>query len=299
MSEPLLDVVDHLMAVEQAASVVYAAFARRFADRPELRLLWSELAEDEEAHAGLLSEIRAGSIRGAILPVPLGVEMASIERVLDDLHRQRERIEQGRVSIAEALAATIALETSEINEALTRLVESARPFLSSPPFEEGIVKHLHRLLQAVDQLNHPELTAILKDLVEGARRWIPLRPTTILIVEDEADMRETCLRIFRRDGHQCLAAGDGEEALALLQREVPQLILTDLRMPRMDGLDLLRRIRRLPSPPPVVIFSAYVSEASVREALEAGAAAYLAKPFTPEKLRSVVEPLLPRLRPPS
>ncbi len=114
----------------------------------------------------------------------------------------------------------------------------------------------------------------------------------ILIVDDEADMRETCLRIFQRDGHRCLAVGDGEEALALLQREVPDLILTDVRMPRMNGLDLLHRIRRLPSPPPVVVFSAYVSETSVREALEAGAAAYLPKPFTPQKLREVVEPLL-------
>ncbi len=285
-----LEVINRLIAVEQDASALYAAFARRFADRPEFRLLWSELAEDEQVHAALLGEIREGLIEGAIPPERLRLEIGSIGRVPDDLHRQRERVERGAVSLAEALSATIALETSEVNDTLTRVVESARPFLSLS-FDEGIDTHLHRLLVAVDQLNHPELTAVLKALVDLAERRVA-RQLTILIVDDEADMRETCIRIFQRDGYRCLAVSDGLEALALLDAQRPDLILTDLRMPGMDGLTLLRKVRRLDSPPPVVIFTAYVSEGSIREALEAGAAAYLPKPFTPQKLREVVEPLL-------
>ena len=285
-----LEVINRLTAVEQEIGALYAAFAQRFADRPELRLLWSELAEDEQVHAGLLGEIREGLIQGTIPPVRLRLEMGSIEKALDDLHRQRERVERGPVSLAEALSATIALETSEINDTLTRVVESARPFFSLS-FDEGMVKHLHRLLLAVDQLNHPELTAVLKELVDRADRRVAPQ-LTILIVDDEEDMRETCIRVFRRTGYRCLAVSDGQEALALLDAQRPDLILTDLRMPRVDGLALLRKVRRLASPPPVVIFTAYVSEGSIREALEAGAAAYLPKPFTPQKLREVVEPLL-------
>ena len=123
-------------------------------------------------------------------------------------------------------------------------------------------------------------------------------PPKILIVDDEVDMRDTCIRIFQRAGYRCLAVADGQEALALLIDQRPDLILADLRMPRADGLALLKEVRRLAFPPPVVIFTAYVSEDSIREAVEAGAAAYLPKPFTSQKLREVVEPLLSHLRPP-
>jgi CheY-like chemotaxis protein len=286
-----LEVINRLLAVEEAAGALYQALSERFADHPELHALWSELAEDERTHAGLLGEVREGLVRGEIPSDVVRVEAGPAEQALQNIYRQREHLGRGGMSVAEALAATIALETSEINDVLTRVMAAVRPYLPSLLVVEGIVSHLRRLLSAVDRLSHPELTVVLRALVDQvARRGAA--PPKILIVDDESDMRETCVRIFARDGYRCQAVTDGQEALDLLEGERPDLILTDLRMPRVDGLTLLRHVQRLPFPPPVVVFTAYVSEGSIREVLEAGAAAYLPKPFTPRKLREVVEPLL-------
>lgn len=116
---------------------------------------------------------------------------------------------------------------------------------------------------------------------EGGRR-------TILIVDDEADMVESCARICRCEGFACVTAVDGREALALFERQRPALLCTDLRMPGFDGLELLRQAKRIDPSVPVLVLTGYVSEASVREALRAGASAYLAKPFTVRQFSETV-----------
>lgn len=115
----------------------------------------------------------------------------------------------------------------------------------------------------------------------------------ILVVDDEPDMLENVARILRRSSHQCITAASGQEALALVEREHPDLILTDLRMPGMDGLVLLRTVKRLFPPTPVVVFTAYASDAAAREAAEAGAVGFLVKPFTGAELLQTVQQALP------
>jgi len=92
-------------------------------------------------------------------------------------------------------------------------------------------------------------------------------------------------RILRRGPYQCVTATSGAEALALVDRDRPDLILTDLRMPGMDGLALLRAVRQVSPRTPVVILTAYAAEAT---AIAAGASAFLAKPFTGAQLLEVV-----------
>ena len=67
----------------------------------------------------------------------------------------------------------------------------------------------------------------------------------VLIVDDESDMVENCARILRRSGHHCLTTTDPHRALALLESDSPDVLLTDLKMPGMDGMELLRRARDL------------------------------------------------------
>lgn len=282
---------DLLLAVETEAAEFYDALARRFADRPELHALWAELAEDEREHAKWIRgacELMGGEAPLTGLP---NVPIAPLETALHEIKQQRDRIERGTYSVVEALAAAIALETSEVNDTLADFVATTSPHRSSDFFVREIAIHFRRLTGAVDRLSHPELTALLKSVTAKAERQLAHR-RTILVVDDEADMLETCARIFRRSGYTCLTTASGQEALALLERERPDLILTDLRMPRVNGLTLLRQARQLAPEIPVVIFTAYVSEVSAREALEAGAAGYLPKPFTATQLRLTVEQIL-------
>jgi CheY-like chemotaxis protein len=86
----------------------------------------------------------------------------------------------------------------------------------------------------------------------------------------------------------CLTATGGPEALDLLRRQRPDLILADLRMPEMDGLTLLSHARRVAPEVPFVLVTAYGSVETARRARETGAAAYLAKPFGVGDLRDVV-----------
>jgi len=117
----------------------------------------------------------------------------------------------------------------------------------------------------------------------------PRKSWSILVVDDEPDMLENVVRILRRTPHRCLTAATGVVALALVGREHPDLVLTDLRLPGMDGLALLGAVKRLSPPTPVVIFTAYASDAVEKEATRAGAAGFLVKPFTASGLLQVIE----------
>jgi CheY-like chemotaxis protein len=115
------------------------------------------------------------------------------------------------------------------------------------------------------------------------------RLRTLLVVDDEADMLENIARILGRNRYRCLQATSAQAALGLLEREHPDLLLTDLRMPGTDGLALLRQVRRLSPGLPVVIITAFATDAGAREAREAGAAGYLAKPFTARELLLAID----------
>jgi CheY-like chemotaxis protein len=110
----------------------------------------------------------------------------------------------------------------------------------------------------------------------------------VLVVDDEPDMLVGVARILRRAHYECVTAASAEEAMTLFERRRPDLILTDLRMPGMDGLALLRAVRNQLPPTPVVICTAYASEATAQEALAAGASAFLPKPFTGAQLLDAV-----------
>jgi len=111
----------------------------------------------------------------------------------------------------------------------------------------------------------------------------------ILVVDDELDMVESCARILKRVGHQCLTATDAATALALVESERPDLVLTDLKMPGSDGMELLRRARELDPALPVILVTAFATIESAVEAIKQGAFDYLPKNFSVEQLCVAVE----------
>lgn len=118
-----------------------------------------------------------------------------------------------------------------------------------------------------------------------------------LIVDDSSVMRKIVERALRQAGLEALVvfeAGSGTEGLDLLRRQRVDLILSDINMPSMDGLEFLRQIRLqdLAQGTPVVMITTESSEEHVRQAIQAGARGYIRKPFTAEQVKERVLPLV-------
>jgi DNA-binding NtrC family response regulator len=109
-----------------------------------------------------------------------------------------------------------------------------------------------------------------------------------LVVDDDPGVRYTLREILETEGLEVEEAEDGVRALERLEPFQPDLVLADLRMPRMDGMELLRRIGTGPAAPRVVLVTAHGSERQAVEAIKAGAWDYFRKPFEPEELLAVV-----------
>ncbi|NBB53339.1 response regulator [Rhizobium sp. CRIBSB] len=116
---------------------------------------------------------------------------------------------------------------------------------------------------------------------------------TVLVVEDDEIVREVMDLTLSQAGYRVVTAGSGEDGLDMLRRMQIDLVLLDVHMPRMSGLDMLLAMKRLGRPvPPVIMVSANRSAETVRGAMELGCAAYVAKPFTPEGLLERVRKVL-------
>lgn len=111
----------------------------------------------------------------------------------------------------------------------------------------------------------------------------------ILIVEDEPDLLTTCVRLLRQVGHVCLTARTGGAAIGLIDAERPNLVVTDLRLPAVDGLAVTRHARGASPPVPVIVTTAYGSVEARREARQAGATIYLPKPFSAAEFLDAVQ----------
>ena len=110
---------------------------------------------------------------------------------------------------------------------------------------------------------------------------------TILIADDEINIRRVLEAILKRDGYEVVTAASGEEALSLMNREI-QTVITDLKMPGLDGMELLRRLGAQHPDVPVVMITAHGSVENAVEAVKLGAFDYVEKPFDQEQIRQVV-----------
>lgn len=114
--------------------------------------------------------------------------------------------------------------------------------------------------------------------------------TKILVVDDEEVMREFLLEVFSM--HDPICAQNGEEALSLLKEHSISLVITDLKMPQMDGLELLQRIKQFDQSIRVIVVTGYASLQTASECIHAGAADFIKKPFSIAQIRESVKKAL-------
>ncbi len=120
-------------------------------------------------------------------------------------------------------------------------------------------------------------------------------PEQILIAEDHPETLEMLRRIVEKEGYQTILANDGEKALEYALRERPRLVLMERLLPKINGLQVCRRLKEEIAVP-VIFLSVLDSEADIVDGLRAGADDYLTKPFSPDELTARIERILARYR---
>jgi PAS domain S-box-containing protein len=123
-----------------------------------------------------------------------------------------------------------------------------------------------------------------------------LEAIRILVVDDERDIREGSERILSRLGFQLQTAARGDEALKVFEQVRPAIVLLDLKMPGMDGMDVLQRLRELDPAVQVIVITGYATVETAITAMKQGAYDFIPKPFEPDQLRIVVNRAAEKIR---
>jgi DNA-binding NtrC family response regulator len=118
----------------------------------------------------------------------------------------------------------------------------------------------------------------------------------ILLIDDDTSLREVLAYTLREQGHEVETAADGSSGLALLERALPDAVITDLKMPGIDGLEVLRRVHEVDPALPVIVLTAFGSIEDAVAAMRDGAHDYLTKPYNRDELRLTVEKALEKRR---
>src|SRR5579863_3295487 len=118
----------------------------------------------------------------------------------------------------------------------------------------------------------------------------------LLVVDDEQSIRKLCMTIGGSLGYSCAEAESAEAALARVEQEIPDLILTDLKLPTLSGVELLRQIKALLPRAEIAIMTGHGSIESAVDAMKLGAYDYIEKPFRVEKMRLLLQRMAEKVR---
>ncbi|CAM5378552.1 response regulator [Bacillus circulans] len=111
----------------------------------------------------------------------------------------------------------------------------------------------------------------------------------ILIVDDQFGIRILLNEVFQKEGYKTFQAANGNQALEIVTRESPDLVLLDMKIPGMDGIEILKRMKKLNQDIRVIIMTAYGELDMIQEAKDLGALTHFAKPFDIDDLRDAVK----------
>lgn len=115
----------------------------------------------------------------------------------------------------------------------------------------------------------------------------------ILIVDDQFGIRILLNEVMIREGYETYQAANGVQALEIVQNHAPDLILLDMKIPGMDGIEILKRVKKIDSDISVIIMTAYGELDMIQEAKKLGAVTHFAKPFDIDDIRKAVREYLP------
>ena len=185
----------------------------------------------------------------------------------------------------------------ELEEPQARIIRAVSSLITAHDLGDAAADDLRRILNAAEQLRPKdlELTAPAAAAEEEPEAE---RPSRILVVDDVEDNRQLLRRRLEKQGYAVTCAEDGKKALAVVEREEPDLILLDIMMPELDGFAVLERLKanKHTRDIPVIVISALDDTASAVRCIEQGAEDFLPKPFDPVLLKARVGSSLAKKR---
>lgn len=116
--------------------------------------------------------------------------------------------------------------------------------------------------------------------------------TTVMVVDDAAFMRQRCIKLLKDNGYDAIAAVNGKEAVDKYKSEKPDVVLLDITMPDMDGVEALREIMQIDKNAKVAMVTAIGQQNMVIECLKAGAKDFVVKPFDPARVLAAVQKMM-------
>jgi len=120
--------------------------------------------------------------------------------------------------------------------------------------------------------------------------------STILIIDDDDQLRKSFHKLLTEEGYTVISAASGESALTLLKEELPDLVILDLRLPGINGIETFRAIHQIEPKLPVIIMTAFGTTETAIEATKLGAFDYILKPFLNEKLVALLEKIVAKIK---
>ncbi|MBU1564153.1 MAG: endopeptidase La [Proteobacteria bacterium] len=214
------------------------------------------------------------------------------------LTKLRTQIEEAE--LPQQIFETVSRELDKLDKTDPSVAEYAVGFnyielaIALPWNESSLSKIDMDRAQAVLEARHCGLSQVKQRILEflAAKTLCSKAQKNILVVDDEEIARSNMEYMLSKDGYSCRSAANGIEALRVLAEEEIDLVITDLKMDRMDGLQLLQQINRLAPEIPVIMVTGFATVSSAVEALKKGAAHYLGKPVNLEELRKTVKEVL-------
>jgi len=226
-------------------------------------------------------------------------ETAQVSQDLQDL-----QVAIDKAQLPEAVGAVAAKEIERLEKMDSSIPEytiglNYVEYLLSLPWhhftEDNLdLKRAEKILEA----QHYGLNHVKERILEflAVRTLCSLKDFHILVVDDEQIARTNLEYVLKKEGYQVSTAGNGLEALEMMKKREFELVLTDLKMEKMDGIQLLESVKRLASHTEIVMITGYATVSSAVDALKKGAAHYLPKPIDLDELRHTVRQIRERKR---
>ena len=125
-----------------------------------------------------------------------------------------------------------------------------------------------------------------------AEQVITMNTMKILVVDDEDIVLESCQAVFELEGYEAILVPSADKALEAMKNNDFDLLLIDVKMPKKDGMYLMRKIKEKWPDIPIIVMSGYYTTETIQEAIRMGAATFIAKPFEPDELVKIVRQVI-------